>query len=126
MATFLDESEVRILTGQVRHGAQVRALRGMGIEHVVLRTADFFDSPNVNIRQLKILTEAFGSASLSDMRPVHIYQYVEARSAKGSRPPGDHALEPHLQPGNLIGAIQWGLIDNSLQGTDTSTGREAP
>nr|VFK48667.1 MAG: protein of unknown function (DUF4224) [Candidatus Kentron sp. TC]VFK52667.1 MAG: protein of unknown function (DUF4224) [Candidatus Kentron sp. TC] len=31
MATFLDESEVRILTGRVRHGAQVRALRGMGI-----------------------------------------------------------------------------------------------
>nr|VFJ61943.1 MAG: protein of unknown function (DUF4224) [Candidatus Kentron sp. DK] len=35
MATFPDESEVRILTGRVRHGARVRALRGMGIEHVV-------------------------------------------------------------------------------------------
>nr|VFK15070.1 MAG: hypothetical protein BECKLFY1418C_GA0070996_101256 [Candidatus Kentron sp. LFY] len=36
-----------------------------------------------NVRQLKTLSEAFGSASLSDVRPMHIYQYVDARSAKG-------------------------------------------
>ncbi|VFM95909.1 MAG: hypothetical protein BECKG1743D_GA0114223_101338 [Candidatus Kentron sp. G] len=45
-------------------------------------------SQTENVRQLKILTEAFGSASLSDVRPVHIYQYVDARSAKGQPPAG--------------------------------------
>ncbi|THF64355.1 DUF4224 domain-containing protein [Pseudothauera rhizosphaerae] len=32
---FLTPDELRELTGRIRHGAQARALRGMGIEHRV-------------------------------------------------------------------------------------------
>lgn len=32
---FLNESEIRTLTGRVRYTAQIRALIGMGVEHVV-------------------------------------------------------------------------------------------
>lgn len=64
-------------------------------------------SQTENVRQLKILTEAFGSASLSDVRPVHIYQYVDARSAKVAA-----RREIMLLSHAFTKAIEWGLIDN--------------
>ena len=60
-----------------------------------------------NIRQLKVLRGAFGDNLLTDIRPQHIYQFLDQRTAKiaGRR---EIAVLSHA----YTKAVEWGYIDH--------------
>ena len=60
-----------------------------------------------NTRQSVLLKKAFGHMDLTDIKPRHIYAYIEARTAKVSAK-REVALFSHI----LSTAVKWGYIDS--------------
>lgn len=59
-----------------------------------------------NQRHINSLRAVFGTAKLNDIKPMHVYQYVDARSAKTAA-----HREVEVLSHAFTKAIEWGLID---------------
>lgn len=59
-----------------------------------------------NVRQIRTLTEVFGSLPPADIRPQMVYQYVDKRSAKTAA-----HREIEVLSHALTKAVEWGVID---------------
>ncbi len=63
-------------------------------------------SQEENHRQIKALIKTFGSARLLDIKPLHIYRYYNARTAKTAA-----KRELEVLSHAFTKAVEWGLID---------------
>ncbi len=107
---FPDESEVRILTGRVRHGAQARALRGMGIEHVGPADGGF---PRLSFcginRLLPVVEGIFEARAVAPMAALSCRaSTARPRGRKCRLPPTSGDICQRFAPGSRRGGLSSG------------------